>query len=335
MTRSVTPIRSLARRLPEAGRIRTGVKSGKAMKAIPEFRFTSHDEQALHQVADIYGGEVRPWSDPKANAGQFELITKASEIKVVLPPDPLGGTPIYELWGGGGCDRRCDGVAAEVMQQGAEGPEPVSVPCICDANGVGECKVVTRLSVILPEVRFGGVWRLDTKSWNAAQELPGMVDIIQELQSQGLAYASLTLAHRQSLRGGQRRKFILPVLSLPASIEQLAAGAAQLGANGHTELGAPSTTVPVAAIEATGTEAVPDIGEEPEIEDGEIVDAVIVDAEPGTHPLDLLVTSMGAGSKAKLMRDAMGLIGNVSGGLTWDGLADHPQVCAQLIAQHG
>lgn len=230
MSRAVVPIGNLSRRLPEAGRIRTGVKSGKAMRAIPHFRFTSHDEAALQQIADMYGGEVRSWSDPKAAAGQFEVLTEAPEIRVVLPPDPLGGSPIYELWGGGGCERRCDGMTASILQQGEDGLEPVDVPCICAAKGELACDIKTRLSVILPEVRFAGVWRLDTKSWNAAQELPGMVDMIQQMQSAGLAYATLALKHRRSVAGGQTRKFITPMLGIPASIEQLAAGHARLGA---------------------------------------------------------------------------------------------------------
>lgn len=226
---NVVPIANLERRIPEAGRIRTGVKTGNAMKALPEFRFTSHDEEALGQIAAMYGGTVAPWSDPKAAAGQFEVITEAPEIRVVLPPDPLGGTPIYELWGGGGCERRCDGLTAVVLQQGPDGLEQVQTSCICVAKGEMSCKVITRLSVILPEVRFAGVWRLDTKSWNAAQELPGMVEMIQSMQGQGLTYATLALKHRRSVSAGKTHRFIIPVLGIPASIESLAAGGQQLG----------------------------------------------------------------------------------------------------------
>lgn len=229
MSRAVVPISNIARRIPEAGRIRTGVKTRNAMKALPFFRFTSHDEEALGQIARMYGGEVKSWSDAKAAAGQFEVITEAPEIRVVLPPDPLGGTPIYEMWGGGGCERRCDGLTAQVLQQGPDGLEQTEVPCICTANGAMACNVITRLSVILPEVRFAGVWRLDTKSWNAAQELPGMVDMIQSMQSEGLAYAVLALKHRRSVTAGETHKFIVPQLGIPASIEQLAAGGSRLG----------------------------------------------------------------------------------------------------------
>lgn len=230
MSRPVVPIANMARRIPEAGRIRFGVKSGKAMRALSTFRFTSHDREALDQIAALYGGDVKPWSDPKAAEGQFEVITQASEIRVVLPPDPLGGTPVYELWGGGGCERRCDGLNAQVVTKGPDGAEMLDVPCICAAKEAMSCEPRTRLSVILPQIRFGGVWRLETKSWNAAQEMPGMVDLIQSLQERGLTRGVLALKHRRSVTAGETHKFIVPVLGVDETVEALAAGSARLGA---------------------------------------------------------------------------------------------------------
>ncbi len=244
MTRSVVPISDLARRVPEAGRIRIGAKSDRgAPKAIGEFRFTSHDRTAVEQIADLYGGKVVGWSDPKAADGQVEVCTEATEIRVVLPPDPLGGTPLYELWSGGGCERRCDGVTCTTHTSGPDGMEPVDVPCMCAAKGELACKVTTHLSVILPEVRFAGVWRLTTKSWNAATELPGMVDMIREAQGAGMQYATLSLKHRRSTSGGQTRKFLVPVLGVDATVEQLAAGATRLAALPPSD--APALPAPV------------------------------------------------------------------------------------------
>ena len=262
MTRLPVPIADLGRRVPEAGRLRIGEKTTKgAPRAIGTWRFTSHDATALDQIARLYGGTVRPWGDPKAAAGQSEVVTDATEIRVVLPPNPLGDGPMYELWGGGGCERRCNGVTATVMQRGPEGPEPTDVPCLCLAKGAMQCAVTTRMSVILPEVRFAGVWRLDTKSWNAAQELPGMVDMIHQAQGEGLQYALLSIKPRQSVSGGQTRKFMVPVLGLSASVEQLAAGGTRLSA------------LPTADLEAPAIPASVDL-------DDEIVDAELVDDGP-------------------------------------------------------
>lgn len=232
MTRSIVPIKSLQRRIPEAGRIRIGVKTATAMKAIDTFRFTSPDQAALDQVAAAYGGTVKPWSDPKAAPGQFEVITDAHEIDIVLPPDALGTSPIYELWSGGGCERRCDGVVASVIASGPDGPESVDRPCLCSAADVMKCEPHTRLNVILPQLRFTGVWRLESKSWNVAQEFPGFVDLICSLQERGLTRGLLRLEHRTSVFAGKTRKFVVPVLGVSESMDALVAGAAQVGAIG-------------------------------------------------------------------------------------------------------
>lgn len=232
MSRPVVPIAEMNRRLPELGRIRTGAKTERAMKALSTFRFTSSDQTALGEIAALYGGTVRPWSDPKASEGQYEVITEAAEITVALPPDPLGGTPVYELWGGGGCERRCDGVTCETWVKGPDGPEPSEMACVCDAKGELACDPKTRLNVILPNVRGIGTWRLETKSWNAAQELPGMVDLIQSLQAKGITRATLRLEHKRSTQAGVTRKYIVPVLGLDSSVEALMAGEATVGALG-------------------------------------------------------------------------------------------------------
>lgn len=290
MSRLPVPIAHINRRLPEAGRIRTGAKTktsgGKERPtALRQFRFTSHDEEALGQVAALYGGTVRPWSEPKAAPGQFELLTDATEIRVVLPPDPLGGTPIYERWGGGGCDRRCDGLTCTTTVSGPDGPEPTEVPCMCTAAGAMSCDVKVRLNVMLPEVRFAGTWRLESGSWNAAQELPGMVDMVQSL-GQGLSHATLTLQPRKSVSGGQTKNFVIPVLGIPASLEQLAAGAARL-----QSLGAGGGVPPSAALGAgdpSGNEVEPDPSDStsapspdtpPPDPDDDVVDAEIVDED--------------------------------------------------------
>ena len=228
MSRSIVPIRSLTQRLPEAGRIRIGAKVGSGGKTRPSsidtFRFTSQDREAIDQVAARYGGEVTPWSD--GHGTQWQVTTQANEIGIVLPSDPLGGTPIYELWSGGGCQRRCDGETAEVP--GHDGM--VETACICASKEAMECKPKVRLNVVLPDIKFAGTWRLETSSWNAVHELPGMVAMIQSLQSGGLTRGLLALEQRQSKSGKQTKNFVVPVLRVADSLEQLASGAAQVRA---------------------------------------------------------------------------------------------------------
>lgn len=227
-------LRNLDRRLPQAGRIRAGRKvplpEGKSRPAkLTTFRFTSKDEVSLNRVAELYGGEVKPWEDP-LSPDRFEVTTEASEIKVALPPDPLGGTPIYEMWSRGGCERRCDGETCTLSQgAGPDGSEPKEVPCLCATRGELACKLTTRLSVILPDVRFLGVWRIDSKGKNAAKELPGMVEGVQAMQEKGIVRAVLRLDYRVEMRRGRKQEFVVPMLGVDATPEELAAGSVRLG----------------------------------------------------------------------------------------------------------
>lgn len=219
------PINKRRRQLAIHGKFRLGIKdnSRQGRRAIDTFRFTSPDRAAVENLAATYGGTVRPWSDPKASPrDQFEVITDAKEIRVWMPPDCIEET--YEMWSGGGCLRRCDGETVEVPVENADGWEPRSVSCICAAKGKMECAYKLRLDLILPDVNFGGVWRLETKSEFVAQELPPMVELIQSMQTQGFTPGVLGLESRQTLGG--RHKFVVPVLRTSVTPEQIMSGQA-------------------------------------------------------------------------------------------------------------
>lgn len=235
---SITPVDQIRRRLPEAGRIRMGVKGGKQGRmSIDTWRFTSPDRASLDALAQLYGGEVKPWVEPKANPNQFELRSEAKELRVALPPDPL--STFYELWSGGGNLRRCDGVTCDLNAHDGR----TEVPCICDAKGEMDCKLKVRLTVILPDVRFLGTWRLDTSSWNAAQEMPGVVDAILAMQGTGIVRAVLRNEARTEIVHGKRKKVQVPVLGFDATLDELAEGQAAIGKVERPEL------VPAAAGE--------------------------------------------------------------------------------------
>lgn len=265
---TIVPMADRQRRLPTAGRIRAGVKAtasnGKIKpKALDVFRFTSRRRDDLDIIASLYGGVVGPWSDPKSE-DRFEVITDASEIRIALPPDPLGDGAFYEMWGGKGLARRCDGIECEVATQDRDGLEWYERPCLCRERNVRECKGKLRLSVLLPELPLRGTWRLDTGSDMAIEEIPGMVDLLQDQQSKGLALGLLRLERRQS-QGGSHR-FVVPCLGIAESLEGLLAGRARLTAGPplpQIEAGAP---VPTPA-------GVP-------VSDDDVIDAELVDDEP-------------------------------------------------------
>jgi hypothetical protein len=253
--RQVVPIGQLERRLPQGGRIRIGSstptqKNGKEYKRpkkLDKFRFTSHDKAAIEEIAAAHGGTVKEWKG-SPDGTQWEVFCEQAEIPIMLPPDPLGGSPVYEMWQAGGCIRRCDGEECVRPQEGPDGTELVTVPCLCFAAQELSCKITTRLTVLLPNIRFGGAWMLETHGFHAAHELPGMVAVVAELQAQGISRALLAAEQRRQVVFGETRDYVVPVIRLGLSPDDLISGRAlvspatraaiEVGAQGQLDTGA-------------------------------------------------------------------------------------------------
>lgn len=211
----------LQRRISEVGRIRIGQQvansSGKGTRPskLTTFRLTSPDRNRIHQAAFLYGGQPAEWEAPAGN--QWEVITESDTLNVIVPPSDMAFSQHYELWSSGGCQRRCDG-ANESISQG---------PCVCDPEK-RECKVHTRLSVMLRDLPGLGVWRIDTQGYYAAVELQGAVEIVQLAAGRGqMLPARLRLEQRMVKRPGQQTKrFAVPVLDIEVSPAQLFSGSA-------------------------------------------------------------------------------------------------------------
>lgn len=225
-------------RMPEAGRIRIGEKLSNRPTSIDTIRFTSPRKDLIEALAAIYGGVVQKWDEKSANPpNQWQVKTTSSRVRVVLTLDCL--SQWYEDWAmGKGCVRRCDGEVCSTSQDSPDGAQMVELPCLCAAEGALKCKMVTRLSVIIPDIPFTGVWRLDTKSGNAAVELPGMVAAAQSVSRAGFTVCELGVEARRDIVNGQVKHFVVPTISLIHTPEEIAAGAARLkglDAGGHHE----------------------------------------------------------------------------------------------------
>lgn len=210
----------IQRRIREAGRIRIGqqvpTSNGKTRPAkLDTFRLTSPDRRAIEQAAGMYGGRPEEWDAPAGR--QWQVITEVDELDVIVPPSDMAFSQHYELWSGGGCQRRCDGVTEQLTDG----------PCLCDPDA-RECTPHTRLSVMLRELVGLGVWRLDTQGFYAAVELGGAVQVVQAAAGAGVMLpARLRLEQRQIKRPGQpTRNFAVPTLDVHVTPEQLFGGQA-------------------------------------------------------------------------------------------------------------
>ena len=244
-----TSLIQLQQRMAQVGRIRLGEKvptsGGKSRpKKLETFRLTSKDRTVIEEAARIYGGEPREWER------EWEVVTTATALNIALVPD-RSISQAYELWGKASprakdvtCLRRCDG-DTEMLSGGA---------CLC--GDPAECKLTTRLSVILRDVRTLGLWRLDTHSYYAAVELPASAQLIEQLAmiSGGRPIpARLRVEARERHTEEGRRYFQVPVLDVDVSLDQIYAstGALEGGTEGQRSLASTVTDArPVAVLTA-------------------------------------------------------------------------------------
>jgi len=217
------PIIQLQQQQTEVGRIRLGVlvqtASGKTRPGkLDRLRFTSPRKALIERIAELYGGSVQPWQPPKG-AGQWQVITNTSEVPVVVPPQDPSDNQWYEMWSKGGCLRRCDGQHEKITKSA----------CLCDPEA-RDCKMHTRLRVMLEDVPGLGAWRVDTGSYYAAVELPGVAQLLA--MAQGAIPARLVLDQRTVTRqvNGEAKtfNFAVPTLHVDAlTPKQLMSGRVQ------------------------------------------------------------------------------------------------------------
>ena len=272
-------------RLPEQGRIRFGMKhpQKKYPMSLDTFRFTSPDRTAIERVAAVFGGECRAWNEPRAQQKhQWEVLTTSDSIDVWVPP---GGLSVgYELWSGSGRERFCDGDECVITLYGPNGPEDQVQPCICTMQNRLDCKPKVRLTVVLPQIPFGGGWRLESGSWAAFHEMPTMEQMLQALQTQGMVQATLRLVERTKVvkkKGGgtETRRWKVPVLGLAATPMEIVQGHASVAALTAAQVETP-VALPAGRVQIeSGELIVEDVPRGGTFIDADVIDAEVVEEE--------------------------------------------------------
>lgn len=200
-------IKGLESQARQLGEIRIGDYDGEKPVKLDTFRFTSKDRSLLEDAAKIWGGEVQPWQKGNQTLG-YELISEASEIDVIIPPQDVRSTQFFEQWVKGGCKVRCDGEHDELNDK----------PCHCDPKD-RDCAAMTRVLFMLPDVRDLGVWKLATTGIHAAKELPPMIEMLLD---RGVYDAVLAMDHREKKTPGKPTfKFAVPIIKSKQSLRQL------------------------------------------------------------------------------------------------------------------
>lgn len=228
------PILDIAHGLRRVGKLRLGT-TVEATKQdgtpttrpakLENWRATSGDRVALNTVAAAFGGTVEPW-DNDGNA-EFEVITDTPVLDVLIPTGGDVFSQFYELWSGGGCQRRCDGFAEQLSGDA----------CKCPADREERsrqakllkptaCKATTRLSVILPKVAALGVWQMETHGFYGAKELASTFELLELCGArERLLPARLRIEQRVSKKPGEKpNHYGVPVLDIGMSFESLLGG---------------------------------------------------------------------------------------------------------------
>lgn len=218
----MSPIVTLQRRAREVGRLRIGqqltARNGrKRPSKLETFRFTSRDRRVIEAAADLYGGDVAAWSAPDG-VEQWEVVTKAAELAVLVPPTEMAWSQWLETWSAAGCTKRCDGVR-DVLRD---------VACDCDPDA-RECKITTRLSLLVPDLPGTGLWRFESHGYYAGTELAGVVELLQAAAARGsILPARLRLDQRSVKRLDDKGKpvtmrFVVPALDVDINLAALVA----------------------------------------------------------------------------------------------------------------
>lgn len=241
--------RMIQARLAEVGRIRLGERRFRGpedTKGYPAklntLRFTSPSQPLLERVAALYGGDVEPYIPLGGGAAQWAVTTPISRVPVIIPPRPY--SQYMETWSRGGCLRRCTG----------ETELKTGKPCLCLAEDRQSCDPYTRMSLMLRDVPGLGVWRLESHGWNAAAELPDMLEFLA--RAGRYVSAELYLKPWRQLVDGETRDFIVPGLQIEdLTPGQLANGTALPAGTAPTALTGARAALPAPAPVTTPSEA--------------------------------------------------------------------------------
>ncbi|KUF18416.1 hypothetical protein [Streptomyces silvensis] len=206
------PILDLQMRMRQLGEIRIGrvVATGRVSKKtgkpilrpekLDKFRFTSASREILASVAELYGGEVQPWTPANGGPSEFEVFSNVNRLPVLIPPRDAV-SQWYELYAGSQCKRRCDGRTEQKSDR----------PCMCDPDN-RDCAITTRVNVMLRDVPALGQWLLVSKGYHAAVTLPPAAELLA--QAGGYVSGWLGMEEKTGLVNDKPTRFKVPTLDV-------------------------------------------------------------------------------------------------------------------------
>ncbi|MFD6735930.1 hypothetical protein ACFWDZ_33060, partial [Micromonospora aurantiaca] len=161
---------------------------------------TSPSREILASVAELYGGEVKPWTPANGGPSEFEVYSNVNRLPVLIPPRDAV-SQWYELYAGSQCKRRCDGRTEQKSDR----------PCMCDPEN-RDCAITTRVNVMLRDVPALGQWLLVSKGYHAAVTLPPAAELLA--QAGGYVAGWLGMEEKTATVNDKPTRFKVPTLDV-------------------------------------------------------------------------------------------------------------------------
>jgi hypothetical protein len=239
---------NMQRQVRELGRLRTGYTGPRGPVRSKTWILTGKERDLLDAAAAEWGGRVVEWIPLNGDGKQWSLTTETDRLPAFLPPgDPL--TQAHEMWNRGGATRRCNGVTESKTGK----------PCLClDQFGDDwhrqdkkeRCQPYSHLNVMLLGLPDLGAWRHTTKSYYAAGEIAGMVDLIKaRVGMEPIVPVWLIIDQRKKVADGTTTPYPVPIVKVRGA----ESGAALLSGRVPTlELGSPPQRQAIGSTPAAG-----------------------------------------------------------------------------------
>lgn len=203
--RRITQIKNLSerRRLPRLGKIRGGVK-----------------------VPTDSGGfrpKETPWFVVPDEVAKKIGTDQPTELNVLIPVEDTNVSfpQAYELYGSGK-GLKCTGDGEIAFRMNEQTKEMEERTCPCEYLEQKKCKQRAHLMVILPDVSMGGVYQLDTSSYNSIVDINSSIEYVRGLVGR-VAMVPLKLRRepRETHHDGKKQIHYTMSLVLDATLDQI------------------------------------------------------------------------------------------------------------------
>lgn len=177
MSKRFTKIKELSqiRRLPRLGKIRLGVKA-KSQQTGKEYPKETSYFVVPEEIAKIYGEQPI----------ELDVMIPVEDENISFPQNYAYYGSSRGLKCSGDGERAMRTVAFQKESEGKKADktdmsELMEVPCTCILAETGKCKQTGYLQVILPKISVGGVYQINTSSFNSIIDLNSGIDYVRAM----------------------------------------------------------------------------------------------------------------------------------------------------------